>query len=233
MAMICALGEDYAQFTSSLILKSLDKKELKAAFLAEETQRRRRADALGVSSSDSALVSAAGAPPSSCKCGANAVCDFCEKAGHCVHKCFAMQRAREAHKTRQASNQPGKSGRRSRNANKASEASSTTSQPSPGSNASSNASSSVPASANTSSTVQNATEFAGNASLHSFDTSSPLCPLQLDADVDWNADTGATSHMTPHHHYIRNYTPKCVPIRLADSTPRIIQWPNQTLDGVA
>ncbi|KAG2076118.1 hypothetical protein BDR04DRAFT_1004513, partial [Suillus decipiens] len=45
MAMIHALGDDYAQFASSLILlKSLDKKELKAAFLAEETQRRRRAD---------------------------------------------------------------------------------------------------------------------------------------------------------------------------------------------
>ncbi|KAG2030698.1 hypothetical protein BDR03DRAFT_1016848 [Suillus americanus] len=97
MAMIRALGEDYAQFASSLILlTSLDKKELKAAFLAEETQRRRRADALGASSGDSALVSATGAPPSSY--------------------------------------------------------------------------------------------------------------------------TGATSHMTPHRHYICNYTPKRVPIRLADST---------------
>ncbi|KAG1786729.1 uncharacterized protein HD556DRAFT_1434626 [Suillus plorans] len=142
MAMICALGKDYVQFASSLILlKSLDKKELKAAFLAEETH---------------------------CKCGANAICDFCKKAGHCVHKCFAMQRAREVHKTR---------------------------QPSPGSNALSNVSSSVPASANMSSTVQN-----------------------LDADVDWNADTGATSYMTPHRHYIRNYTLKCMPIQLANST---------------
>lgn len=163
MAMIRALGDDYAQFASSLILlKSLDKKELKAAFLAEETQRRRRADALGASSGDSALVSATGAPPSSCKCGANAVCDFCEKAGHCVHKCFAMQHARDAHKTRQASNQSGKPGKRSRNANKASEAPSTTPQPSLGSNTLSNTSSSVPASANMSSTVQNVTEFAGN-----------------------------------------------------------------------
>jgi hypothetical protein len=60
--MICALGDDYAQFASSLILlKSLDKKELKAAFLAEETQPHRCADALGASSGDSALVSAAGA----------------------------------------------------------------------------------------------------------------------------------------------------------------------------
>ncbi|KAG2085338.1 uncharacterized protein F5147DRAFT_543128, partial [Suillus discolor] len=45
MAMIHAFGEDYAQFASSLILlKSLDKKELKAAFLTEETQHCRHAD---------------------------------------------------------------------------------------------------------------------------------------------------------------------------------------------
>ena len=39
-------------------------------------------------------------------------------------------------------------------------------------------------------------EFAGHASFRSFDPSDPLSPLQLDACVDWNADTGATSHMT-------------------------------------
>jgi transposase InsO family protein len=32
----------------------------------------------------------------------------------------------------------------------------------------------------------------------------------------WNTDTGATSSMTPHHNWIRNYTPYKVPIRLAD-----------------
>ena len=57
-----------------------------------------------------------------------------------------------------------------------------------------------------------------NASLHSIDPSDPLSPLQLDADVDWNADTGATSHMTPHCHWLRNYTLKRVPIKLADNT---------------
>ena len=36
-------------------------------------------------------------------------------------------------------------------------------------------------------------EFAGNASLRSLDPSSPLYPLQLDADVHWNADTGANT----------------------------------------
>ena len=59
---------------------------------------------------------------------------------------------------------------------------------------------------------------AGNASLRSIDPSDPLSLLQLDADVDWNADTGATSHMTPHRHWLHNYTPKRVPIKLADNT---------------
>jgi hypothetical protein len=47
-------------------------------------------------------------------------------------------------------------------------------------------------------------EFAGNAS-------------RLLAD--WNADTGATSIMTPHH-WMHNYTPKRVPVKLADETIR-------------
>ena len=56
------------------------------------------------------------------------------------------------------------------------------------------------------------TESAGNAhalcsNIHS--TSSNV--------VNWNTDTGATSHMTPHRHWIRNYTPYRVPIRLADN----------------
>jgi hypothetical protein len=67
-------------------------------------------------------------------------------------------------------------------------------------------------------TLPNPKKFAGHASLHSVDPSDPLTPLQVDADFDWNADTGATSHMTPHRHWIQNYTPPCIPIKLADNT---------------
>ena len=56
-----------------------------------------------------------------------------------------------------------------------------------------------------------------HASFRSFDPSHPLHPLQLDACIDWNADTGATSHMTPHRHWLRDYVPKRVPIKLADN----------------
>ena len=60
-------------------------------------------------------------------------------------------------------------------------------------------------------------ESAGHASCRSFDHSDPLYPLQLDACDDWNADTGATSHMTPHRHWLHNYVPKRIPIKLADN----------------
>ena len=42
--------------------------------------------------------------------------------------------------------------------------------------------------------------------------------LQCDTDLNWIADTGATSHMTPHQAWLRNYTPYVVPIQLADNT---------------
>ena len=61
------------------------------------------------------------------------------------------------------------------------------------------------------------TEFAGHTAFHSVDPSHPTYPLQLDACVDWNADTGATSHMTPHRHWLRNYVPRRIPIKLADN----------------
>ncbi|OSX60780.1 hypothetical protein POSPLADRAFT_1057709 [Postia placenta MAD-698-R-SB12] len=65
-----------------------------------------------------------------------------------------------------------------------------------------------------------AQESAANASAlssHSLEPSSPSTPLQLDADFTWNADTGATSHMTPHRHWLRNYKPLRLPVKLADN----------------
>ena len=56
------------------------------------------------------------------------------------------------------------------------------------------------------------TEFAGNASALST-PSSPTPP-----NFNWLADTGATSHMTPHRHWVRNYSPLRTPIRLADNS---------------
>ncbi len=55
------------------------------------------------------------------------------------------------------------------------------------------------------------TEFAGNAST-SNSGSTPFI------STDWNTDTGATAHMTPHCHWFKSYTPFRVPICLADES---------------
>jgi hypothetical protein len=43
-------------------------------------------------------------------------------------------------------------------------------------------------------------------------------PLDTPAYTLWNADTGASSHMTPHRHWLRNFKPCCVQIKLADGS---------------
>lgn len=40
----------------------------------------------------------------------------------------------------------------------------------------------------------------------------------LDADQTWNADSGATSHMTPHRQWIRDMEPCQVPVKLANNS---------------
>jgi len=54
-----------------------------------------------------------------------------------------------------------------------------------------------------------AQEFAGNASLCSPDSLART-------DMEWTADSGASAHMTPNRNYLHEYSPYCVPIRLAD-----------------
>lgn len=61
---------------------------------------------------------------------------------------------------------------------------------------------------------QEVAEFAGNAS--SLDFTNPHSPLISDAGTDWNTDTGATCHMTPHRHWFNTYKPQVTPIRLAN-----------------
>ena len=43
-------------------------------------------------------------------------------------------------------------------------------------------------------------------------------PLDTPAYALWNADTGASSHMTPHCHWLRNYKPCCIEVKLADGS---------------
>ena len=155
MAMVRSLGEEYSNFASSLmLLKSLDKEELKAAFLAEETQRRRRPEGPG---GDSALFTASG----TCRCPPTVTCSFCERHGHCTHKCQALKNARDRYKANQGNNNHRKAGR---NANKASDTSSA-SPPAPTSSSTTPASTTTsPSTQKTPQSAQQVTEFAGNAS---------------------------------------------------------------------
>jgi hypothetical protein len=59
-------------------------------------------------------------------------------------------------------------------------------------------------------------ESAGKASIYTLQELEN--PFLLRSNYDWNADSGATSHMTPHRHWLRNYKPLHIPIRLADHT---------------
>ncbi|KZT18037.1 hypothetical protein NEOLEDRAFT_1024864, partial [Neolentinus lepideus HHB14362 ss-1] len=63
----------------------------------------------------------------------------------------------------------------------------------------------------------NVAEYAGKASvaLSTSDRSSWLSSL---AAANWNTDTGATSHMTPHRHWFASYSPHVIPVRLANDT---------------
>ena len=43
-------------------------------------------------------------------------------------------------------------------------------------------------------------------------------PSPIPPSFDWLAETRATSHMTPHCHWVQNYLPLRIPIRLADNS---------------
>ena len=124
----------------------------------------------------------------------NVICAFCSLPGHSIDSCFRFREAKaaaskEAQEKRQKRQEGGR--KRPQKAHAAQDQS----QDAP--------SSSEPK------------EFAGSASL---DPSSLYSPLDPSADALWTADTGATSHMTPHRHWLRHYQPKRVPIRLANNT---------------
>jgi transposase InsO family protein len=189
MALIRGLpSEEYSAFISHLLL--LDKLEKSTVHQALITEELQRQRRAGdIPSSSQALSVTSGKPIK---------CDFCSMNNHTMDKCFAFERAKkQAHEN---ATKP----RRFRQANKAQEYSSTTPTPT--------STTPLPKQETAQSTIA---EFAGNASALPTGLSDPL---QLNADFDWTADTGATSHMTPHAHWLRNYQPLSIPIKLADHT---------------
>jgi len=148
MAMIRSLPDDYSSFVSSLLLMDkLEKSAIHQAFHTEETQRRRRAEIEQISS-DKALSTV---PQTS----TTLHCDFCDKPGHIIAKCYKYIKAqKDAKKPRFKKDK-------------------------------------ARAVAEDASQIK---ETAGVVSLHTTTTSK--------THNDWNADTGATSHMTPHRHWL-------------------------------
>ena len=167
MAMIRSLPDDYSSFVSSLLLMDkLEKSTIQQAFHTEETQRRRRSE----------TDESAAALSTSSKSSSKEHCDFCDRDGHTLPKCFKYQKAQKEAKKPRFQNKD--------KARAAAEQSQDTSK------------------------VQ---ETAGRVvSLHTTTTTK--------THNDWNADTGATSHMTPHRHWLLDYKPYVVPIKLADNT---------------
>jgi len=181
MALIRSLPEEYSHFTSYLLLlDTLDKTKLQSAFMTEELNRSHRPELLSTQDSASALKaqypSVRPAGAQQRRCRGSQRCDYCGKDGHTSNRCF-----------RRMEKLLGKSG--------------------PWSQANIVSSSSVQLrpTEDRSTSSSGAEEFAGSASRHSSSSSSSSTPSQLAADSLWCADTGATAHMTPHHHRLCSY----------------------------
>jgi len=189
MAMIRALPEEYASFTSSvLLLSTLSKSALQDAFYAEETNHRRRAMDTASGTSETVLFTKSktgtGNTTKTCKCSPNTSCEFCEKPGHCIHECYTMTRIKKQRKEWQAA---GRSGQTKDNQSANKTTTDPTENPAPSSSTPSNGQNSK-------------TEHADKASPAA--SSESGCTT---SDYSWNADTGASTHMTPHWHWIQNY----------------------------
>ena len=118
----------------------------------------------------------------------NVVCNFCGYRGHTLDQCRKYSSAKTE-------------ARKPKHAR--------------ASNVTANAAGTVPQAADNvpTATIVNTGEFAGNASCRSSQPTITSTSTYL-----WIADTGASSHMTPHRHWLRDYTPLRVPIHLADNT---------------
>jgi hypothetical protein len=120
-------------------------------------------------------------------------CLFCSGSTHLEKDCFAKQKASADAKEKRKEQWKGKGKSKKQAAKEASE--------------------------QTEQANASQIEFAGYASAPSSSTHPQW--LQSQACADWNTDTGATSHMTPHKHWFHSYSPHVVPIRLANTLSQI------------
>ncbi|KAI0349852.1 hypothetical protein OH77DRAFT_1414123, partial [Trametes cingulata] len=127
-------------------------------------------------------------------------CTFCGRSGHSEDQCFAKRDAstkakeKAAQRTQYQGSGKGKRKETASEASKDAKDASDTAQES----------------------VGVATVSAGCASAL-LSTSDRASWLSSPAAANWNTDTGASAHMTPHCHWFRSYSPHVIPIRLANS----------------
>ncbi|KAL7278120.1 hypothetical protein ACG7TL_008091 [Trametes sanguinea] len=127
-------------------------------------------------------------------------CTFCGRSGHSEDQCFAKRDAstkakeKAAQRTQYQRSGKGKRKETASEASKDAKDASDTAQESAGA----------------------ATVSAGCASAL-LSTSDRASWLSSPAATNWNTDTGASAHMTPHRHWFRSYSPHVIPIRLANS----------------
>ena len=146
-----------------------------------------------------ALENQPGAPsstPALSNAASTLSCTFCGRSGHSEDQCFARRDASTRAKEKAAQRTQYQRSSKGKRKGTASEASkdSDTAQESAGA----------------------ATVSAGCASAL-LSTSDRASWLSSPAAANWNTDTGASAHMTPHCHWFRSYSPHTIPIRLANS----------------
>ena len=139
---------------------------------------------------DALSAAALSAAALSVSSSSSSTCAFCTRSGHTQADCRAFARAQKNAREYVTSGSSHKRGQQSKKAQEKTKESAATS---------------------------GVTEFAGNASAVP-DLANPSSPIQPHADFRWNADSGCTSTMTPHRHWIRNYRPLRVGVELADGS---------------
>ena len=125
-------------------------------------------------------------------------CDFCGRSGHAIATCYSYASAQKRAQEDAASRASGRRKKTQQHAKQAQDAS--------------------PAPATAPSAPSGEKEFAGNASTSVSGPVDSSAYVQSHADFRWNADSGCTSHMTAHRHWIRGYRPYRTPVELADGS---------------
>jgi hypothetical protein len=195
MSMVRALPTEYESFVSSLsLLPQFDFKTLKEAFIVEENNRKASRQAAAVV----AAANAARSPPPP----KSIICEFCGIRNHSQAMCRQYKEFQSQARTSAAERQQARRQNRSKPPS--------SSKPS----MSQTTGSSSSEAARTTQDSQDAEEYAGNASITLSDSPLPRCSLS----TRWCADTGATSHMTPHRSWFEKYEPCSVPVRVANGT---------------